>query len=631
MKKIRFFIGSSIEELANERNELARFIQGLNNKYVDRGLFFEAYFCEETSAAMQEGGSQKRHDDYIEHDADAAVFLFFTRAGQYTLGELDLARRTFLSGRRPAVFVFFKAVDSVTAATEEIKKCVEKVGGEYGHYFKLFDSIDTVKLELLQFLVDSTGGLELKVENGKVFINEELVENIDAGNVFAYQNNPNLQKLKAQIAALLSRMTAASAKGDAAEMLRISAELGEVQKTYHALEKDILGMLKKFADENKKGARANPRRMEALRLLELGKTEAAKALISQEELDQRAESLQARKDLADRSFADEADEITEDAVIRIQALRQDIGNANRFAGIEAVYDSIYQAAQTAKRYDVLYDYASYLYDQKNYPKGIRVAERLKYLFDDPDEEVSEKDKAKLFNLLGVLYSDNKDLKKAGPVYESALEIRRRLAESVSRSAYEPDVAMTCNNLAILYADNGRPGDAKKLYLEVLEIYRRLAETVSRSAYEPDVAKTCNNLAILYKNNGRPGDAEELYQDALEILRRLAENVSRAAYEPDVAMTCNNLAGLYMKNGRPDDAEELCLEALEILRRLAENVSRAAYEPAVAMTCFNLALLYLKNNSRDKAKELFAEAKEIAAKYKDVNPFCRQIFDRLKDD
>ena len=93
----------------------------------------------------------------------------------------------------------------------------------------------------------------------------------------------------------------------------------------------------------------------------------------------------------------------------------------------------------------------------------------------------------------------------------------------------------------------------------------------------------------------------------------------------------DLAGLYMKNGRPDDAEELCLEALEILRRLAENVSRAAYEPAVAMTCFNLALLYLKNNSRDKAKELFAEAKEIAAKYKDVNPFCRQIFDRLKDD
>ena len=92
-------------------------------------------------------------------------------------------------------------------------------------------------------------------------------------------------------------------------------------------------------------------------------------------------------------------------------MRQDIGNVNRFAEIEAVYDSIYQAAQDAKRYDVLYEYASYLYEQKNYPKGIKVAEKLKYLYDDPEGEVSEKDKAKLFNLLGILYSGNIDLKK----------------------------------------------------------------------------------------------------------------------------------------------------------------------------------------------------------------------------
>ena len=610
MKKIKIFIGSSIDELANERNELARFIQGLNNKYIERDIFFEGYFCEESSSAMQADGSQKKHNDYIENDADAAIFMFFTKAGKFTLEELDLARKTFLEGKRPNVFVFFKAVDSTTSATDEIKKCVSKVADDYGHYFKMFDSADTIKLELLQYLVDSMPGVELKVQDGKVYLGEETIENINADNVFAYQNNSNLKKLKAQINDLLSKMTEASVRGDASEALRVSAELGEVQKTYHTLEKDILDMLKKFYEENKKGNKANPRRMEALRLLELGKVEEAKALIPQEELDRRTESLETRRNIAEKQFMDEANEIIEDALVRIESLKQDVENKNRFKEIESTYDSIYNSAQTAKRFDTICDFTCFLYDQKNYPKGIQIAEKLKYLYDDPDNTVEDKYKAELLNILGTLHFGNNNLKNSKTFYEESLKLYRHLAKTVSKSAYESDVAMTCNNLAALHQNTDRPGEAKKFYLEALEIYRRLAETVNKSKYEPDVANTCNNLATLYSDIGRMDEAEKLYLEALEIRRRLAETVSSYEYEPYVVLTCNNLANLYNDTCRTDEAEKLFAEALKICRWLVKTVSKSAYEPDMALTCNNLGELYRANGRSDEAEKLYLEALEI---------------------
>ena len=146
IKKINIFIGSSIEELKPERDELMRFIQGLNNKYVDRGYFFHGYVCEETPNMMREGGSQALHDEFIRDKADAAIFLFFHRAGEFTMHELRLARETFLAGKKPNVFVFFKAVDNAPDTCEEIRRCVDVVFNDFGHYYKTFADVDTVKL-----------------------------------------------------------------------------------------------------------------------------------------------------------------------------------------------------------------------------------------------------------------------------------------------------------------------------------------------------------------------------------------------------------------------------------------------------------------------------------------------------
>ena len=110
MRKIKVFIGSSIEDLAYERRDLVSFIAELNNKYVDRGIYIEPYICEEKSNEMRTEGSQAAHDTYIENDADAMIFMFFKKAGKYTLRELQIARDTLMRKMKKTIHSMFQLV-----------------------------------------------------------------------------------------------------------------------------------------------------------------------------------------------------------------------------------------------------------------------------------------------------------------------------------------------------------------------------------------------------------------------------------------------------------------------------------------------------------------------------------------
>ena len=616
MKRIKIFIGSSIVDLREERLELMSFIQSLNNKYVDRDLFIEGYVCEETDSAMRLDGSQAKHNDYIKDDADVAIFMFYRKAGEFTLEELRLAREAFRAKGKPSVYVFYKAAENKEPAiTEDIKHSIDVVFNEYGHYYKMFEHTDTIKLELLQALSDSLPGKpELLVKDGNVLFAGEPVSDISAANVFAYQNNPELKRLKDEMASAKAAMLKASSSGDFEAMLRYSKQYNELEETYHTLEKDILAMLISFTKESAQSAKPNPRRLQALRLLELGKVAEAKELITQEELNHRAESIVSRKELILEQFRQEELDLVEDTKVRIQALLLDTSNPDRFTQIEAAYANAYPAAQDAKAYKFIYAYANYLYDQKQYTQAIQVAEWL-HTACQSDVDIQDDAKANLLNLLGILYYDNGRPQEAEKLHLEALTIYRRLARD-NPAAYEFYVATTCNNLGNLYAKNGKPQEAEKLYLEALTIHRRLADE-NPAAFEADVATTCNNLGNLYKNNGRPQEAEKLCLEALTIYRRLARD-NPAAYEFYVTGTCNNLGILYADNGRPQEAEKLYLEALDIRRRLADE-NPAAFEADVADTCNNLGGLYADNGRPQEAEKLCLEALDIYLRLADENP------------
>ena len=472
MKRIKIFIGSSIVDLREERLELMSFIQSLNNKYVDRDLFIEGYVCEETDSAMRLDGSQAKHNDYIKDDADVAIFMFYRKAGEFTLEELRLAREAFRAKGKPSVYVFYKAAENKEPAiTEDIKHSIDVVFNEYGHYYKMFEHTDTIKLELLQALSDSLPSKpELLVKDGNVLFAGEPVSDISAANVFAYQNNPELKRLKDEMASAKAAMLKASSSGDFEAMLRYSKQYNELEETYHTLEKDILAMLISFTKESAKSAKPNPRRLQALRLLELGKVAEAKELITQEELNHRAESLALRKVL----FRQEELDLVEDTKVRIQALLLDTSNPDRFTQIEAAYANAYPAAQDAKAYKFIYEYANYFYDQKQYTQAIQVAEWL-HTACQSDVDIQDDAKANLLNLHGILYKNNGKPQEAEKLYLEALTIYRRLVRN-NPAAYEFYVATTCNNLGILYAALGNKARSNLYYALAAAIRAKRPDT-----------------------------------------------------------------------------------------------------------------------------------------------------------
>ena len=486
---------------------------------------------------MRKGGSQSAHNDYINIDADVTVFLFYHRVGQFTMEELSLAHEAFLKKDKPNVFVFFKAVDGGEPdPCLDIKNCINRVFEDYGHYYQVFSDVDTVKLELLKCFADMLpGNGELIVKDRKVYLDKEAVNGIAARNVFAYQNNRDLKRLKEERDALLQRMLEASKQGDAEEALRASIQLDKAQKAYHQMEKDILGALLFFHEQKRKGRKADPLVAEALRQLERGNIAGAKGLLPQEALDREAESCAQRRALAEEQLGEEEDRLIERTRIWIRILRLDVGNPDRFSEIEHAYDSASEAATARKAYAFLYEFASFLNEQKNYPKGILTAEKLSHLYAlEEAERVDDSDRAALLNLLGLLYNSDNDYRKAESVYTEALKIARKQYAAEPTAANEAKVAMSCNNLAILYSRTGKPAEAEELYQKALAIRRRLAAEVSRTAYEPKVAVTAYNLGCLYQAQkkgelARQCFAEakkiaEAYKDVDPICRKIAESV-----------------------------------------------------------------------------------------------------------
>ena len=245
---------------------------------------------------------------------------------------------------------------------------------------------------------------------------------------------------------------------------------------------------------------------------------------------------------------------------------------------------------------------SYYEAEREYKEALEITRGLpKYITDTHMGDV-----AQTLNNLAVLHKKLNCPDEAEREYKEALEIFRGL-DKIYFGSYMGFVAMTLNNLATLHTDLNRPEDAEKEYKEALEIMRILAED-NPAAYMGDVAGTLNGYANLHKDLNRHKEAEVEYKEALEIYRKLAK-ANPAAHLGDVAMTLNDCANLHKNLNGTVEAEGEYKEALEIYRGLAKD-NPAAYIGDVAQTLNNLALLHIKLKHHKKAEDKYKEALKI---------------------
>ena len=608
MKNIKIFLVPSSDAVMGDMDGVRDFFRQLNEMYFDSGINFSILNANEMT-----------ENELKEHvaDSDLSFFLFFKDVSADMRSCFDIFFESFKKTDKPKIVTYFKYTESPNDMTDAVREFSQMLGNELKHYYNNYNSIDTLKLGILmQIKVMRLDASQITIsDDGMICLNGQPVA--DTSKIPMFEFNDRLNELKSRYDELTKewgrlrtlRMDDPNNEELYFEFSRVATERDDTKKALREFE-DLL--LKTSEELAAKKGEMSPRQVEAYRLLEMGDVDGACEILP---LDELLEDIRRNRRFAKNATAPLETNVDELAT-RITALNMKGLNNDTVAEIRRIYEEIYDTFCDTRNigWSKLYNYASFLEDQNDYTKAIKVAEKLTWYYSDPDNKADEYDLGSLYNLLGMLYQAQNKPKKAEKYCLAAIEIRERLVEK-NADAYEPALAGSYNNAGNLYKKQGQSQKAEKYLLAAMEIYERLVKE-NADAYEPDLAGSYNNAGNFYSDQGHPDKAEKYYLAAIEIRERLVEK-NAAAYEPDLAMSCYNVGLFYAKQSQPEKAEKYYLAAIEIRKRLVEK-NAEAYEPDLAGCYNNAGALYHKQNQPEKAEKYYLSAIEIYGRLVEKN-------------
>ena len=251
-----------------------------------------------------------------------------------------------------------------------------------------------------------------------------------------------------------------------------------------------------------------------------------------------------------------------------------------------------QISSGSLEWDILYEEADKLWKQRDYRRGISVAQKALSVAETSFGKDGRYTGVSI-SLLGLLYEAQGDYAAAEPLHKRALAIDEKIL-----GAQHPDTATALDNLAGLYRSQGDYAAAEPLLKRALAIAEK-----TLGAQHPNTARSLNNLALLYDSQGDYAAAEPLYQRALAIDEKIL-----GAQHPDTATALDNLAGLYRSQGDYAAAEPLYQRALTIREK-----TLGTQHPDTAQSLNNLALLYASQGDYAAAEPLYQRALAIYEK------------------
>jgi len=521
MKYIDIFLASSIDELHDARMELGNYVRELNDRFINRGIYFRLHMCEAMSDEIAETRKQDEYNAVIE-SCDYFYIMVWTKIGKYTREEFDVAFRHFKEGRSPRISTFFREVGVDDDVGEDVRSFMAELDENLQHYYTLFSDIDTVKLKmLLQLSAQTDSGAKLELVDSQLRIDGHPLHSIQLENLPFYCNHVTVGKLKEELAALETELASSSAAFAACptdvEALRRLTEAGVKRQNaldrLHEIEKQLLDVSAQLAVAS--GERNVSSRMRtAIRLLESGHSQEALLILNAEEMKRETARSEENIEREQNNLAARVQEW----ILRAGVLKtMDRTPEN----LEQIHEAYGEACRIVRKHQLDYtcvlDYVWFMREQKTYTPAAELAEEM-------------------------------------------------CRELMARKDVSPDFwAGVCYHVGVLYRDLARPADAEKLLKEALSIRRTLAAK-DPDRYEADVASSCNSLGILYRISDRMEEAEPIYREGLEILRRLSEK-NLILYGGEHANLCNNLGYMYLRVGDFDRAEALFLEALDVRTRL----------------------------------------------------------------
>ncbi len=637
LKEVKFFLSAGgDDELKAESLQLGAYFRQLNDTYVGRGIYFRLFLWHGEEDGYCEAG--RRADVRREAaDSEIALFLFFRSVPDGAKQELDAAYEHFRQDQtKPRILTYFRKVEGEDTY-DEIKALLTHIGADIEHYYNLYEQVDSVKLAIATHI--GKLGLDIAdpfIREGKIYLPGG--ETIDASLLAPFAKSGALRALRKELGSCRALLRTRDATQETVQ--RENRLIQEISSLETAILKDAMTMYFEMVG----GSNASEQEAEAYRALSCGDYDRAEEILSPEVLEKE---YAAKTELLDKSReAVQMQSTVNKMLLRIRTLRAKYAPGQKDGEIVGWYEDVAEAIKKDLSVDPspLYDYASFLYDHNNFARALAIGKTLAARYLESESAADRKQRAMLWNLLGLICSkmtDKKARRDAERYYEDALELYRELADEEPEK-FDEDVAMIYNNLGLFYSDDAdRRKEAEACYLQALGIRKRLA-AAQPSVYETYLAGTYNNLGLFYSADAdRRKEAEGCYLKALGIYKRLAAG-QPSVYEPDLAMTYNNLGAFYSDEAdrrkeakecyqtaleiyKRLEAEGYYLQALEIRKRLAA-AQPSVYEPDLAITYNNLGAFYSDEVDRRKeAEECYLQALEIYKRLAAAQPSVYETY------
>lgn len=288
MKEIKVFLASS-EELANERKEIADLVLNLNEIYSEKGITIKLIKWEYLGKTYNGVRKQEEYNQAV-RSCDIFLGLFYTKAGEFTVEEFDIAIDQYNKSRQtPMILVFLKDLMPTDIEDDSLKLFKSRLATDLGHYWARFNHTDKLKLDIVLQLQR----FDIFGQSGQVYVKDSNIYLADGTMVASLENlsfasnNQQWNQLKNEVAKLERKIKRYSTINDLDEdelsdFAEMKKELDDKQKSLQNLEHTMFNTALIIAQSV--GTKSSERLRKAQEYFEFGDINSANLVLDYHEV-----------------------------------------------------------------------------------------------------------------------------------------------------------------------------------------------------------------------------------------------------------------------------------------------------------------------------------------------------------
>ena len=217
-----------------------------------------------------------------------------------------------------------------------------------------------------------------------------------------------------------------------------------------------------------------------------------------------------------------------------------------------------------------------------------------------------KQKAKVFNYIGIIYWRLGNYQEALKNYFASLKVREEIGDKLG-------IALCYNNIGNIYRDQGNFSEALKNHFASLKIKEETGD-------KQGIANSYNNIGVIYRDQENYPEALKNYFASLKIKEEIGD-------KQGIARTYNNIGVIYNDQSNYTDALKNYFASLKIRKEIGDK-------QGIALTYNNIGIVYRdQGNYTDAMKNHFASLKireeigdkqGIALSYNNIGMLCMKL-------